>query len=101
MKEAFKSEPNFRIHSLSAVIVLILGLYFKISLTEWTILVLTIMGVICLELVNTAIESVVDMVSPKFSRLAKIAKDVSAAAVLISSLAAIAVGVLIFLPKII
>jgi len=97
--QAFRSEPNFRIHLVITIIVFILGWYLKITQTEWTITILTISATVVLELINTAIEAVVDLASPKISKLAKIAKDVSAAAVLISSLAAAAVGIIIFLPK--
>lgn len=98
--EAFKNEPNFKIHLVIGVLATILGVYLKISSTEWTIVTLTIGGVLTLELINTAIEAIVDIVSPKFSKLAKVAKDVSAAAVLISAIAASIVGFIIFLPKI-
>lgn len=97
--EAFKNEPNFRIHLVITIVVLLVGWYFRLSQTEWTIIILTIAATIVLELINTAIEAVVDIASPKISRLAKIAKDVSAAAVLISALSAIIVGAIIFLPK--
>ncbi|MEK7526621.1 MAG: diacylglycerol kinase family protein [Patescibacteria group bacterium] len=100
LKQAFNSEPNFRFHLLAALGVSVAGVYFNISTQEWLILVLTIVGVVCLELINTAIEAIVDITSPKISRLAKIAKDVSAAAVLIFSLASIVIGVIIFLPYI-
>ena len=97
--QAFKSEPNFRIHLIVTVIVLILGWHLKLTQTEWTITILTISAVIVLELINTAIEALVDLTSPRISRLAKITKDVSAAAVLISSLSAAVIGAIIFLPK--
>lgn len=99
IKEAFSNEPNFRIHVVITLLITIAGFYFKISQPEWLVLILTITIVVVLELVNTAIEAVVDIASPKFSKLAKVAKDVSAAAVLISSLAALAIGLLIFFPK--
>lgn len=101
IKEAFKNEPNFRIHIIAAIAATLLGFYFKLSQTEWMILYLTIAIVMVLELVNTAIEAIVDIVSPKFSKLARTAKDVSAAAVLVSSLAALGIGMLLFLPRII
>jgi diacylglycerol kinase len=100
IREAFKTEPNFRIHTIAAVISIILAFYFQFSLIKFAILILTITLVIILELVNTAIEKVVDKISPTYSRLAKVAKDVSAAAVLISAFAAILVGLLLFGPYI-
>lgn len=101
IKEAFQNEPNFRIHIIVAILASLMGFYFKISQSEWMVLLLTITTVIVLELINTAIEAIVDIASPKINKLAKIAKDVSAAAVLIASLASILIGVIIFVPKII
>ena len=100
IKEAFQNEPNFRFHLSAAILTIIAGLIFSINSTEWTIVLLTIVGVVTLELLNTAVESLVDLVSPKFHKLAKIAKDVSAAAVLISSIGAVLIGILIFYPRI-
>ena len=100
VKEAFKSEPNFRIHTVFAVISIVLAFYFHFSATKFALLILTVTLVIILELIITAIEKVVDKISPHYSPLAKIAKDVSAAAVLISALGAILVGLLLFLPNI-
>src|SRR5258708_5129167 len=88
VKEAFKNEPNFRIHVIVAAIALVLAFYFQFTVVKLAILVLTIFFVIILELINTAIEKVVDKISPNYSPIAKVAKDVSAAAVLLSALAA-------------
>lgn len=101
IRQAFKNEPNFRIHTVIALVVTAAGFYFQVSTAEWLILLLTIVGVVCLELINTAIEATVDLASPKISKLAKVAKDVSAAAVLIFSLAAVIVGIIIFAPYLI
>lgn len=100
IKEAFQNEPNFRVHVIAGIIALILAIYFKFSVEKFTILILTIFFVIILELLNTAIEKVVDKISPNYSRLAKVAKDVSAAAVLLSAIAAVLVGLLLFGPYI-
>ncbi|SRR5258708_6640243 len=94
--EAFKNEPNFRVHIFFGIVSVILAFYFQFSATKFAILVLTIILVIILELINTAIEKVVDKISPNYSRLAKVAKDVSAAAVLISAIGAILIGLLLF-----
>jgi undecaprenol kinase/diacylglycerol kinase (ATP) len=80
-------------------LVSILGVVLKINANEWISLVLIVTIVLILELINTAIETVVDMISLKFHPLAKIAKDVTAGAVLVASIGAIVVGVMIFLPK--
>lgn len=100
IKEAFENEPNFRIHTIFAIISIALGVYFQFSLIKFAVLILTITLVIILELINTAIEKVVDKASPTYSRLAKVAKDVSAAAVLVAALGAILVGILLFAPNI-
>ncbi len=99
-KEAFTNEPNFRIHIIVAIFVILLGILLQISKIEWIIMFGTISAVIVLELINTSIEKVVDLASPKFHPKAKIAKDVSAAAVLTSAIASVAIGLIIFFPKI-
>lgn len=100
LKFAFIGGRNFKIQLGFAILITILGFVLKISSSEWLILVLTITIVLILELINTTIETVVDMISLKFHPLAKIAKDVAAGAVLISSIGSIVIGTLIFLPKI-
>lgn len=100
IKEAFKSEPNFRIHIIVGILSVILGFFLKFSLEKFAILALTISFVIVLELINTVIEKLVDAISPNFSPEAKIIKDLSAGIVLISALSAVAVGLLLYLPSI-
>lgn len=99
LKFAFMEGRNFKIQLGFAILISILGFVLKISTNEWLTLILIITLVLILELVNTAIESVVDMVSLKFHPLAKIAKDVTAGAVLVASIGSIIIGFLIFLPK--
>ena len=93
------SEQNFRFHLLSAVIVMIAGLFTGLSIIEWIIIVLVITLVIGAEMFNTAIERVVDLVSPDYHPLAKQAKDIAAAAVLVFAACSVIIGILIFLPK--
>jgi len=100
LKLAFLSEPNFRVHTLFAITVLILALILGFNLAEWTILLFTISFVIVMELFNTAVEAIVDLVSPEIKPKAKIAKDVAAAAVLISAMVAVIIGFVLFIPKI-
>jgi diacylglycerol kinase len=95
---AFKEEPNLKIHFLIGLLVLLLGFLFKLSAGEWVAVCLTIGLVISVELTNTAIETVIDSFTTDQHPGAKKAKDVSAGAVLVISLMAVAVGVLIFLP---
>lgn len=96
----FKKGRNFRIQICMGVIASILGFVLNISNDEWFDLIIVIASVLILELINTAIEQMVDLISPEISPKAKIAKDVSAGAVLVASAASVAVGILIFLPKI-
>ncbi len=100
IKTAFKNEPNLRIHLFIGFGAIILAIFLNFTLTEWILLVFTIYFVIVLELINTVLESVVDLVSPEIQPKAKIAKDVSAAVVLIAAGTAIIVGALLFVPKI-
>ncbi len=79
---AFSKERNLKIHTLAAILVVILGLWLRINLEDWAILIGVIGGVIGLELVNTAIERTVDLVTREHHPLARAAKDVAAGAVL-------------------
>ena len=97
---AFKEEKNMRSHVLSAVAAIIAGLIFRISATEWLFLLLSIFLVIAFEIMNSAIENVVDLASDyHFSMRAKNAKDMAAGAVLVVSGFAVITGLIIFLPK--
>jgi diacylglycerol kinase len=94
------TQPNARIHLISMVAVIAAGFYFKVSHTEWMALIVCIGLVFALEAANTAIEYLTDLVSPDYHPLAGKAKDAAAAAVLLGSIAAVAVGLIIFLPKV-
>ncbi len=100
LKYAFKYEQNILFHALSTIVVIIAGLYFHISLTEWLILCLIIGLVIATELINTSIEATIDLITDKVHPLAKIAKDTAAAAVLTFGFTAIIIAIIIFVPKI-
>jgi len=98
---AFKEERNMRKHAVSAILVILAGLVFQVSVTEWLFLLLSISLVIAFEIVNSAIENVVDLASNyHFSMLAKNAKDMAAGAVLFVSGFALLTGLIIFVPKI-
>ena len=88
-----------QIHSLVTVLVVIFGIILKISMIEWFICMLLFAIVLSLELVNTAIEAVVDLVTEEKKPLAKKAKDAAAGAVLISAIFAAIMGGIIFFPK--
>ena len=94
-------ERNFKIEIFFGTLATILGFVLKVSLSEWLVLILTISMVLCLEIVNTAIERTVDLVTKEYEELAKIAKDVAAAAVLVMSMFSVIIGIIIFLPKLI
>ena len=97
---AFKEEKNMWSHVLSAVAAIIAGLIFRISATEWLFLLLSIFLVIAFEIMNSAVENVVDLASDyHFSMRAKNAKDMAAGAVLVVSGFAVITGLIIFLPK--
>lgn len=97
---SFKTERNMKIHVLAMILVVILGMYLKLSLIEWCFIIFAIALVIGSELFNTAIETIVDMVSPEKNPKAKLAKDISAAAVLAFAIGAAIIGMTIFIPKI-
>lgn len=97
---SFKSERNMKIHVLMMIFVVIFGFLLDISLGEWIVCIILFSLVIGAELFNTAIEAVVDMISLEKSSQAKLAKDISAGAVLVFAIASAIVGLIIFVPKI-
>lgn len=96
---AFKTQLNFRVHCFFTVVVIVLGLYTQPNFKEWLWISLAIALVIILELVNTALEVLVDLISPEHNVKAGVIKDLGAAAVLVASLFALMVGLIIFVPK--
>lgn len=93
-----RTQKNAWIHAIISVIVILLALWLRVSLQDMAVLVLTIAVVWTAEFLNTAVEAVVDLASPQIHPLAKIGKDVGAAAVLIAALASIIIGLLIMGP---
>ena len=98
---ALKKEKNMRIHFFAMLIVIVLGIALKISSLEWVVCLVLFAGVIGSEMFNTAIETVVDMVTPYKDPKAKIAKDVAAGGVLVWAIVSAIIGGIIFIPKII
>lgn len=88
-----RNERNFRIHLVAAFYVVLLAFLLKLSRTHFAILSLTIGNVVVMELLNTAVEAFVDLVSPQKHPLAKAAKDAAAGAVLVSAIVSVAVGI--------
>lgn len=98
----FKETPNFLIQLAGAIVALLMGLFFRISNVEWLILVLLIGYILSLEAINSALENLSDYACKKeIHPTIKKVKDLSAAAVLIMAMAALVVGVTIFLPRIV
>ena len=96
-----KTSRNFKIQLIFAVTSLMIGFLLQITQSNYVILIATIMSVLILEILNTSIESIVDLVVKKeFSSLAKISKDTSAGAVLLASINSVIIAVYIFIPKI-
>jgi len=99
IRAMFISEPNARIHLLAMVVVIVAGLYFAITPGQWIAVILCIGFVFSAEAFNTAVEALTDLIAPEKHPLAGRAKDVAAAAVLISAITAIIVGMFVFLPE--
>jgi diacylglycerol kinase len=101
LKICFASEINFKIHVLFAIIAVLVGIGFKISDTEWLVVVFCIAFVIAMEMINTAIEKLCDVVHKDFHPKIKIIKDMAAGAVLIAAINSLIMAGIIFVPKII
>jgi diacylglycerol kinase (ATP) len=101
LKDLFRHHRNARIHLVAAITAIVLGFIFHISIGEWVAVLLSIGVVIALEGMNTAIEYLTDMVSPGIHPMAGKVKDMAAGAVLFAVLCAVAIGIIIFSPKMI
>jgi len=95
---AVSHEKNFRIEIMMAIFVIILMFIFKLKSWEVIVLILMIMWVLILELVNTVLERVADILKPRIHPYAHLIKDLMAAVVLISSVVAVIIGIIIFYP---
>jgi diacylglycerol kinase (ATP) len=95
----FKSEQNVRIHLFATICALTAGIFFRISNSEWCIILIVIALVWATEAFNTVLEKLTDHLFPEYNETARFAKDVAAAAVLVCSVAAFVCGLIIFLPK--
>ncbi|MEI7503551.1 MAG: diacylglycerol kinase family protein [Paludibacter sp.] len=99
IRSVFQSELNMKIHFVVGVLVIVCGFIFSISITEWMLCLLCFGLVIGMEMMNTAIEKLVDLVSPNHHPVAGKVKDIAAGAVLICAIISVIIGLLIFLPK--
>lgn len=100
LRWVFQTQPNFRIHLLLAVFALFLGFAFEISEVEMAIIVFTIVIGLTGEMINTAIESMTDLITLEYRKEAKIAKDVAAGMMLLTATGAVLVALFIFVPHI-
>jgi diacylglycerol kinase len=97
--EFFLKERNARIHFTCAITAVLTGFMLHISNTEWIVIIIMIMSVMAAEMINTAIELLCDHVQPGLHEQVRIIKDIAAGAVLIASMASVAVAAIIFIPK--
>ena len=96
---AIKSEASLKIQSTIGLIAIVLGIYFEINTTEWMFVVLSIAAVLTAETINSSIEELADKVTLEKDPMIKKVKDMAAGAVLISAIASLIIGCLIFIPK--
>ncbi|MCJ7740720.1 diacylglycerol kinase family protein [Candidatus Microgenomates bacterium] len=96
---AFSTQPNFRIHGFFSILAIVTGFILKITPVEMTILVLTIVFGMGIEMVNTSIEAATDMITTEWREEAKIAKDVAAGMMLLAAIGAVIVALIIFIPR--
>lgn len=101
INDVFVAESSFRYQFIVLIITITLSFLFRISLIEWITIILATMVVFALEIMNTAIENIVDIISPEYNEVAGKVKDISAGAVLLSTIGAVIIGIIIFLPKMI
>ena len=99
MWHAVRTQRNMRVHLLAAAAAVVAGLILRISAVDWACVFMAIGLVLTAEALNTVVEALADLCTREFHPLAKIAKDTAAGAVLISSVAALAVGIAVFLPR--
>lgn len=101
IKWAIQTQPNYRVHFLASLLAILCSIFFSISYTEWIIVIVIIVGGFTIETINTAIEQLGDAIDKNYNETIKIAKDLSAGAMLLYSIGSIGVACMLFLPKII
>ncbi len=100
-KYAYTHEQSLLLHIFFSIVAIVCGIIFEITGTQWILLFLVMVVIIVAELLNTAIEATVDLVTDEYQPLAKVAKDCASAAVLTAVMLATVVGIYVFLPQII
>lgn len=98
---AYKNEQSLWLHAICTIITIILGFLLKISFNQWAIIIIALVVVLAVELLNTAVEAAVDLVTKEIHPLAKVAKDCGSAAAFVSGIMATIIELFIFIPKII
>lgn len=93
-----RKEQNFKLHLLAAIVVVFLGFYFKIAIWQWAIIIMMVSLIFILEMLNTVFERLVDMLKPRLHSYVGEIKDIMSAMVLVASIAAVILGLIIFLP---
>ncbi len=99
LREVYKTERNFRLHLVAALFVVVAGWWMRLSRWEWIVILLVISFVLLAEMINSALEKLVDHLQPDWHPVAKVVKDVAAGAVLIAAITAVIIGCIIFIPK--
>ncbi len=100
VKQVLKTERNLRIQLAFAVVAILMAIVLKLTGMEWAILVLVIGSVLFAEMLNTAIEVMLDLYIPEYNEGVKLAKDIASGAVLVTAIVSVIVGAILFLPKI-
>jgi undecaprenol kinase len=98
LKHVFINEQNMQVHFCLAIIVFVLAVWLDVTRIEWLILLVVVSGIFALEIMNTAIERTVDLVTEQYHPIAKRAKDVAASAVFVYSVFAVIIGMVLFIP---
>lgn len=99
VRTVFQEERNMRSHTLSTLSVLVVSFFMNLNMYEWLWILLACFLVLVMEIWNTVTENIIDLVSPRYHPLAKKVKDMAAAAVLLTSVFSVLVGVIILVPK--
>lgn len=97
--EIAKTERNFQIHLVFALLVILAGIFFHLTRMEWIVIMFVIGFVLVAEMTNSAIEKTIDYLKPDIHPVAKIIKDIAAGGVLIAAIIAVIIGLIVFIPK--
>lgn len=101
VRQAFLSQRNFKIHAAFAALAVLLGFLLQIPQPSWLAVVLCIIAVFSLEMLNTAVESIVDLASPEWNRLAMVAKDCAAGSVFVAAIGSLVVAAIVYIPPLV